>query len=84
MNKHLRKHLTYYLVVLVTQGLGLLAIALNNGQRTLQVLFLVLMASFYILWGVIHHYIHHDLHPKVVLEYVLMGVLAITVVYFLL
>lgn len=84
MHKYLKKHAIYYGVVFVTQGLGLLAIALNNGQRQLQVLFLVLMASFYVLWGVVHHLIHHDLHTKIVLEYVLMATLAITVVYFLL
>lgn len=33
----------------------------------------------YVVWGILHHAIEGDLHPKVVIEYVLVGAVAILV-----
>lgn len=33
----------------------------------------------FVVWGVIHHYIHGYLHPKVILEYIATAVLGIVV-----
>jgi hypothetical protein len=30
----------------------------------------------YVLWGIFHHHIEGDLHPRVLLEYIIMAMLA--------
>ncbi len=84
MKATLRKHLWYYGVGAIFQGLGLLLIILSSGFPHIQMTYVVLMAFFYVLWGILHHIFHHDLHTKIVLEYVLFASLGITVIYFLL
>ena len=37
----------------------------------------IVTAIAYMLWGIIHHYLEHDLYPRIVIEYVLIGLIAI-------
>lgn len=41
---------------------------------------LVAAAIAYVVWGIIHHYIHKDLYPAVVIEYILVASLGLIVV----
>lgn len=34
-------------------------------------------AVAYVLWGIINHAMHKDLHPKIVVEYILIGAISI-------
>ncbi len=81
--KLLQKHWGYYLSLLAILGAGFLII-IFSADKSLQLLVLILTALFYILWGIIHHHLHHDLTAKIVVEYVLMGALGISVVFLLL
>jgi hypothetical protein len=54
------------------------------GNKNLQMAYIVLTTFLYIVWGIVHHYIHHDVHPRIVLEYILMGSFGISVMFFLL
>jgi len=40
-----------------------------------------LTASFYILWGIVHHYLEGDLHPRVVLEYAAVALLGFLILW---
>lgn len=84
MREKTRKHMHYYLLVGFIQIIGLVIILNLGGNKQLQLAYIVLISCMYVLWGVIHHKIHHDLHTKVVVEYILMGSLAIALMYFLL
>jgi hypothetical protein len=42
-----------------------------------QFVIFVAMASSYVVWGVVHHYFHRDLHPRIIAEYVLIALLAV-------
>lgn len=44
----------------------------------------IFASVFYVGWALLHHYIHHEMHLKIVLEYVIIGVLGISAVYFML
>lgn len=80
----MKKH-TYYYLSLGAILLGLLVlIFLTPGDSKLHMSVVVLMAFFYVLWAIVHHLIHHDMHAKIVVEYVLIGMLGITFVYFVL
>jgi len=40
----------------------------------------ILAAIIYVVWGIVHHWHHGDLHLKVVLEYLGLAVLGVTVI----
>lgn len=84
MSQSLKKHLWYYATTVLIEGLGLVLVLLARGEKQLQLSFVVLMGFFYVIWGVAHHIIHHNLYAKVVLEYVLIASLGIALMYFVL
>jgi len=45
---------------------------------------ILLCGIFYVVIGIIHHLLAHDISSKIVLEYVLMATLGISIVFFLL
>jgi ABC-type iron transport system FetAB permease component len=53
-------------------------------HRPAQQLVVILTAMVYVLWGIAHHGLQKDLHPRVVLEYLLVAFLASLVTLFLL
>jgi hypothetical protein len=81
---HKKHHISYYAVVGLIQLVGLILIIWAGGNKQIQMMYVVLMTLLYVAWGLVHHKIHHDLHAKVVIEYVLMGSLGIAIMYFLL
>lgn len=82
--KHLEsKHVMYYLFAGAIFLIGLVLIALNDHDNKLQALFIAMTATCYLLWSSVHHYVHHQLHPRVVVEYILIASLGIVLSFFL-
>lgn len=79
----LKKHFGYYVSLFAILFLGFL-IAYNSVDKQFQFLVAVLTAFLYVLWGVVHHTINHELTPTIVVEYTLMAMLGIAFVFFLL
>jgi hypothetical protein len=48
-------------------------------DRALQIALAVGVAGAYVTWGVVHHYLHRDLHLAVVVEYLLIAALGLTI-----
>lgn len=84
MIQRVKAHLGYYSVFLLMACLGFYLLLVNVGSEQGRVTIVVLLAFFYVVWGLLHHYIHHDISTKIVLEYVLVGALGISVIFFLL
>jgi hypothetical protein len=84
MYKNFKKHLGYYLSLITILVLGLLLVFLASPNIELQIVITLLTVFFYILWGLFHHLTNHELTAKIVIEYVLVGVLGISILYFLL
>lgn len=78
-----KKHLGYYMVLILIALTGLFLILRTGPDPQLKMLLIVLITFFYVVWGVLHHFIHHDLTVKIMLEYVLIGALGITLIFFL-
>lgn len=76
-------HPGYHISLIAILVAGVLIISFST-DKSFQLLTLILTAFFYVLWGVIHHHLHHDLTAKIVVEYVLMGALGISLVFLLL
>jgi hypothetical protein len=81
--KKQNKHLGYYISLLLLLLLGFLLIYFASPQRQLQLSIFVIVTLFYIILGITHHKINHDLSAKIVVEYILIGAFGIAVMFFL-
>lgn len=63
---------------------GVLTVSVLRSQKSLQVGVVILIALFYVIWGVVHHAIEHSFSIKIMLEYVSIALLSISLVLFVL
>ena len=79
----LYKHSLYYASLIAILTLGFL-LAYNNSNKTFQIGVVIATTFFYVLWGIMHHLLNHDLSAKIVIEYILIGAFGLTIIFFLL
>jgi hypothetical protein len=70
-------HIFHYFVLLVIFTLGLGAFYYVSPDTSLQFIIGIVMAISYVAWGLIHHTLQKDLHQKIVVEYILIGLIAV-------
>lgn len=78
------KHWGYYISLVLILLLGFLLTSISTSNRQLQIGVVTLTTLFYVLWGILHHLLNHDLNVKIVIEYVLIGSFGLAIVVFLL
>jgi hypothetical protein len=83
MGERIVKHLGYYLSLIAILALSFF-LAYSSSSKIFQLGVIIATTFIYVLWGFIHHLIDHDLHPKIVIEYILIGTFGLTVIFFLL
>jgi hypothetical protein len=81
--KNIQKHFWHYLVYLLVFGTGLTLVVFAKGNAQLQAMFLMMTMFVYFLWAMVHHYVHHQLHPRIVVEYILIVSLGSLLLLFL-
>ncbi len=79
MKEYFFVHLKYYITLLCMLVLGIILLLRLGDNRQLQIAVILMLALGYIVWGILHHYIHHDLTWKITLEYILFGVFGVIV-----
>lgn len=77
----IKEHFVHYLVLLFILAFGSIAFFYFQRFPQAQIVSLFLTASFYILWGIVHHYLEGDLHPRVVLEYAAVALLGFLILW---
>nr|MBI5455762.1 hypothetical protein [Candidatus Levybacteria bacterium] len=82
MYKKFQKHEGYYLSLSLIFFLGLLLTFLVSPNFVLQTIIILLTILFYVLWGILHHLINHELTAKIMVEYILIGLLGISILFF--
>lgn len=70
----------HYLILLSILAVGLWGIVWFSSDRGFQMIVVWSMAAAYLSWGIVHHWIHGDIHPKVVLEYFFMATIGVVTV----
>ncbi|OGH24381.1 MAG: hypothetical protein A3B47_01285 [Candidatus Levybacteria bacterium RIFCSPLOWO2_01_FULL_39_24] len=83
MLKRISEHAAYYTSLIAILSLSFL-LAYSSSDRSFQIGVIVATTFFYVLWGILHHLINHDLHTKIVIEYILIGTFGLTIIFFLL
>ncbi|MEK7061527.1 MAG: hypothetical protein AAB954_02600 [Patescibacteria group bacterium] len=79
--KGISKHLPHYFVLFGLLFGGILAFVLFSYDRAFQVIVAVAVAVSYVIWGLVHHFIHKDLYFSVVLEYLAIAALGLVMVF---
>lgn len=72
-----RRHIAHFVILLAILAGGVGTFFYVGSNTTLQLVTGIVTAVSYVAWGLIHHAIEKDLHQKVVVEYVLIGTIAI-------
>lgn len=72
----------HFIILIVMLTLGTATFFMVAGNPTAQLATGITTSVAYVFWGVLHHAIDGDLHRKVVIEYVLVGTIAILFLYF--
>ena len=78
------KDLKHYLGLIAFLSIGLALFLVFNYNRQIQMGIALAMSVIYVAWGIIHHTIKKELHPRIILEYVLVAIVASVVMIFLL
>lgn len=83
MLKRLSGHTIYYISLVTILSLSF-SLAYSSSDRSFQIGVIVATTFFYVLWGILHHLMNHDLNMKIVVEYILIGAFGLTIIFFLL
>ena len=78
--KKYSKHLPHYLSLIGILVAGFFAFIWFSYDPYFQLGVTVAVAVSYVIWGVVHHYIHRDLNLAVILEYCAVGALGTVIV----
>lgn len=79
----MRKHYDILLHILLYSGvgIGLLAIWLLRYDNLARFLVILSMVIYYLVWGLIYHYLKRDLNKKIIAEYLLIGAIGLVAGY---
>ena len=77
------KHFNYYVSLVSIFIVGLAAAVIASPNFNLQIFIVILTIVIYVLWGILHHYIAHELTAKIMVEYILIGLLGLSMIFFI-
>lgn len=78
--KKLVHDLPHYVSLLGILAVSAILFFIFSYDRNFQIAVSGALAVAYVVWGVVHHYIHRDLYLVVVFEYLTMAVLGFVIV----
>ncbi len=79
MNKHVIRGMNFIMLVLIL-AMGVLLFWTFRNEKTAQFYVGILIGVLYVGWGVVYHWLEDDLHMKVVIEYLLVGIIAVILI----
>ena len=77
-----RNHIFHYTIILGIILLGIGLLILLSANKALQFIALIVISFFYLMYGILHHRLEHDLTLKIVIEYILVVFLVIALFIF--
>jgi len=73
----MRIHIVHFSILALILIIGSLTFFSLAGNPQLRIVTGIAMATAYVVWGIFHHAASGDLHLRVVIEYVLVGAIAL-------
>ena len=72
----IKHHIFEYLLLITSAIFFIIFLSIFRGQHSKQFVIAGLFILYYVIWALLHHARDQSLHLKIVLEYVVIGVLA--------
>lgn len=79
--KHITRHFPHYFSLIGILIVWFLGILIYSSDRGFQIAVTIAMAAAYVTWGIVHHWLHRDLHLSVVIEYIAVAALGLVIVF---
>lgn len=73
-------HLPHYLPLFGIFIFGVAGFYFFSYDRVFQISIIVAISIAYVIWGIIHHFIHEDLHWKIVMEYMGVAIIGLSII----
>lgn len=80
----MKKHLAYYVSFLLILAGGFYLFTTSAGDKNLALSFVILLAVSYVIWGILHHLVHHSMTLRIVIEYAVVASLGVAIIFFIL
>lgn len=64
------RHFPHYVVLLGIFAAAFFGFSVFSWDRAFRIAIVVAISASYVSWGIVHHFLHDDLYPEVVVEYV--------------
>lgn len=79
--KQIARDLPHYLTLFGILFAGFIGFTLFSYDKGFQIAVAVAAASAYVIWGIVHHFLHKDLYLEIVFEYIAVAVLGLTILF---
>jgi hypothetical protein len=79
--KHFAKHLPHYFALIGIFAAGIIAFLVFSYDRLFQAAVAISIAVAYVVWGIVHHAMHKDLYFSVVIEYLVVALLGLVLIF---
>jgi len=79
--RNLHQHIALYVFEIIILGIGFIVILNADLSFWAQLVILLFMLFFYIAVGLIRHTKDHDMHGKVMLEYISISIIVILIFF---
>lgn len=79
--KSFTKHLPHFLSLIGILFAGFAGLILFSYDKAFQAAVAAATAASYVSWGLVHHYLHKDLHFEVFLEYLAIAILGFSIIF---
>lgn len=77
MKKNHHFHVSHYLILLFCLSIGVITFIYFIGFPDRQFVTAIIFSMLYFIWGIVHHALEGDLHPKIMVEYLVISILAV-------
>jgi len=79
--RKLSRDIQHYFPLMGILVAGLVGFLVFSYDRNFQAAIAVAVALSYVVWGLVHHYIHKDLHTSVIIEYLAIAIVGLVAVF---
>lgn len=81
MMKKFSRDMQHYLPLIGILFAGLVGFMVFGYDKNFQAAIAVAVAVSYVVWGLVHHHIHKDLHASVIVEYLAIAIVGVVVIF---
>lgn len=75
------RHLPHYMLLFGILMAGFAGLVLFSYDKNFQVAVALALVMAYVAWGLVHHYLHKDLHLETFIEYLVVAILGFVIIF---